>query len=432
MLQPAQVIPFLLHDEKLVRDHALHYFQGCADPAPLTADHLWAVHDRFGTDDEERLGAIAYLDDAPQTERSLRRTLDVLASGRPANLVYSMQHAIRALGYELLVEHEAEVLSCPQLALPVQHHLRLRLSMAAEPTDVLWDRLMTCGKKLGTASKGTFDPSEIDALVKTLGRRPQEIGPVALGSLAELSKAGDWRELLAIAVLGEARYEPAVAALTPLLAIDDDGLDEFTMNSLTRIGTPSVVQQLLEFIPGQEWHARLYGSGPLEQIKAPESESACLQLLENEPDGEIRGILLVNLCMLGSMAGLELARPYILDDPDHPEVLGLCEALIATAAMNGVALPEESLWRERLAERERRVASQSPLERLDTFVAESRKRWTEKGHPSPPDPPKPSLATTLFEPADREQPFRRPDEKIGRNDPCPCGSGKKYKKCCMS
>ena len=22
------------------------------------------------------------------------------------------------------------------------------------------------------------------------------------------------------------------------------------------------------------------------------------------------------------------------------------------------------------------------------------------------------------------------DKKIGRNDPCPCGSGKKYKKCC--
>ena len=27
-------------------------------------------------------------------------------------------------------------------------------------------------------------------------------------------------------------------------------------------------------------------------------------------------------------------------------------------------------------------------------------------------------------------PFRRESEKIGRNDPCPCGSGKKYKKCC--
>ncbi len=26
--------------------------------------------------------------------------------------------------------------------------------------------------------------------------------------------------------------------------------------------------------------------------------------------------------------------------------------------------------------------------------------------------------------------FKREDEKVGRNDPCPCGSGKKNKKCC--
>jgi uncharacterized protein YecA (UPF0149 family) len=24
----------------------------------------------------------------------------------------------------------------------------------------------------------------------------------------------------------------------------------------------------------------------------------------------------------------------------------------------------------------------------------------------------------------------RKDKRVGRNDPCPCGSGKKYKKCC--
>ncbi|NLY50893.1 MAG: preprotein translocase subunit SecA [Firmicutes bacterium] len=29
-----------------------------------------------------------------------------------------------------------------------------------------------------------------------------------------------------------------------------------------------------------------------------------------------------------------------------------------------------------------------------------------------------------------KQPFRRESKKVGRNDPCPCGSGKKYKKCC--
>jgi len=28
--------------------------------------------------------------------------------------------------------------------------------------------------------------------------------------------------------------------------------------------------------------------------------------------------------------------------------------------------------------------------------------------------------------------FQRPEKKAGRNEPCPCGSGKKYKKCCLN
>ncbi len=32
--------------------------------------------------------------------------------------------------------------------------------------------------------------------------------------------------------------------------------------------------------------------------------------------------------------------------------------------------------------------------------------------------------------AGRREPLRREQPKVGRNDPCPCGSGKKYKKCC--
>jgi len=27
------------------------------------------------------------------------------------------------------------------------------------------------------------------------------------------------------------------------------------------------------------------------------------------------------------------------------------------------------------------------------------------------------------------EPFKRPGRKVGRNEPCPCGSGKKYKQC---
>ena len=31
----------------------------------------------------------------------------------------------------------------------------------------------------------------------------------------------------------------------------------------------------------------------------------------------------------------------------------------------------------------------------------------------------------------KRKPVNRASRKIGRNDPCPCGSGKKYKNCCM-
>ena len=39
-----------------------------------------------------------------------------------------------------------------------------------------------------------------------------------------------------------------------------------------------------------------------------------------------------------------------------------------------------------------------------------------------PQPTQPQKPTTV----------RREEPKVGRNDPCPCGSGKKYKNCCMN
>ncbi len=40
----------------------------------------------------------------------------------------------------------------------------------------------------------------------------------------------------------------------------------------------------------------------------------------------------------------------------------------------------------------------------------------------------PKIAAAAGKPSSK--PFVRSKAKVGRNDPCPCGSGKKYKKCC--
>jgi preprotein translocase subunit SecA len=41
-------------------------------------------------------------------------------------------------------------------------------------------------------------------------------------------------------------------------------------------------------------------------------------------------------------------------------------------------------------------------------------------------------ATSHGDGSETKRPERRSAEKVGRNDPCPCGSGKKYKNCCMN
>jgi hypothetical protein len=55
-------------------------------------------------------------------------------------------------------------------------------------------------------------------------------------------------------------------------------------------------------------------------------------------------------------------------------------------------------------------------------------RWLDDP-PQLEEPGLPPLENDLEIPADSAQPYLAPP-KVGRNEPCPCGSGKKYKKCC--
>lgn len=52
------------------------------------------------------------------------------------------------------------------------------------------------------------------------------------------------------------------------------------------------------------------------------------------------------------------------------------------------------------------------------------------GQTQPMAGPKPGMPLSAAgKPAQQPQPFIRGDKKVGRNEPCPCGSGKKYKQC---
>jgi uncharacterized protein YchJ len=62
---------------------------------------------------------------------------------------------------------------------------------------------------------------------------------------------------------------------------------------------------------------------------------------------------------------------------------------------------------------------------MDEFMALYNLQLLAQHRPAPQAPFFPT--TSLPAPA---VPVRRSEPKVGRNDPCPCGSGKKFKKCC--
>ena len=56
-------------------------------------------------------------------------------------------------------------------------------------------------------------------------------------------------------------------------------------------------------------------------------------------------------------------------------------------------------------------------------------RHTAHGLKQPASRPQAKQPPVRKQPAKKQQPVKK-TSKVGPNDPCPCGSGKKYKKCC--
>ena len=108
---------------------------------------------------------------------------------------------------------------------------------------------------------------------------------------------------------------------------------------------------------------------------------------------------------------------------------------IRQAYEDGLVDPQVIRWKE--IEDELKGGQKTARRRLTrdrlplvTDAAAEIRWWTSFAEEiEPQDYVEPSLVPSPNRPA-WQQPFRRAGPKVGRNAPCPCGSGLKYKKCC--
>ena len=444
MLLPEQIIPFLLHDDPIVREHAVRYFRDSYDFGPLTAEHYWAGIDRLGETDAA-LGFASELSRLPQTDASLHRVVQALAANPSELFEFHYQHVARDMEMSVLVRNREELLGCQQLLPHVRKHLELRLGLLHEPAESAWDRLMRHGRDLGEEYADKFEPSLSDALIEAAARVERRFASRrCLRSLMK-RRLRIGAKSLPSRSLGERGMSRRSAhwwtswRSTPMFCAKK------SIAALPRIGTPQVIQRIVDFYPGKPWHVRQYAHSSIGNIKRPESVDALLILLgvemalaakpDVDDDGEpLIDSLLFDLTRLGSLAGLDESRRRIADFPEDPEVLGVCEGLVATAVMTGATLPEEAEWRALIKRRNERIEART--RNIDAMFARMRDDWRKTGMSFPPSKEKTdelewrSRMALQSNYGERQQPIRNTAPKVGRNDPCPCGSGKKYKKCC--
>jgi uncharacterized protein YecA (UPF0149 family) len=425
MLTPAQVLPFLVHDDPLVRRHALTYFQTCEDPAPLVADDVWAAIDRVGGAGEEARSFLRYLHLAPQTDASVRR-LAVALAAPPLGAVADLQRTAREVPMPLLLRHHDLLLDSRGLDEASVSYLHRRIALAGHRAEDVWDHLMELGEDLGDGGSKPDDTAEADALIDAAAFHADHVAAPAMAMLVDPEAATDWREIYAIIVLGRIRHAPAVPALVEKLLSHTDAIASSAVHALARIGSADVVDRLAAFIPGKSFDASFNAYLALARIKSPASEAALVRLLQVETDADgMRELVLSVLAELCSLAGLDASRASINELPAAPQSVALAQGLIATAVMCGVALPEEAQWRDRIAAaaaaHDAKVAAAAARASADRQLA-----FIER-HRSGSDA---SADDDAIIPGVPILPIRNATPKVGRNDPCPCGSGKKHKKCC--
>lgn len=230
-----------------------------------------------------------------------------------------------------------------------------------------------------------------------------------------------WAPVYAWRALGHFRVEDAIVPLLSLLRhIDEDG-DDWAAEELPEIFAdigPAAIAPTSSYLGDTTngiW-ARVAAASALAKVaqKHPDRRMECVQVLSaqlerfSEQDATLNAFIvspLVDLHAIEAMPLMEKAFSLgkvdesILGDFEDVQIeLGLKTRRETRRKPNSVTMKFDPI--------RKKLGLPTPDELLDSEAGEMDSDWVSTA-----------------------QPYIAPP-KIGRNQPCPCGSGKKYKKCC--
>nr|WP_102346290.1 SEC-C metal-binding domain-containing protein [Bacillus sp. Marseille-P3661] len=194
--------------------------------------------------------------------------------------------------------------------------------------------------------------------------------------------------ILHVYMIGLLNLEKYIPLLAPLLVRDDDVLLEEVAVVLIRFQSDQVVNEVAPYLNKAE--SVIFASSIIENIKSDYAVQVLREAYRNAEELDAQEILIEALCHQLSKEAL----PEINAHMEKEAASGLVDVehiAYSYHSILGLDHPDLEWWRKEVLNRENDFSEQ-----VDVFANKSIQM-----------------------------------EKVGRNDPCPCGSGKKYKKCCL-
>jgi hypothetical protein len=251
----------------------------------------------------------------------------------------------------------------------------------------------------------------------------------------------EWLEDFVVELAGRMRLEEAVPVLVERMHEDNISLSDSCLKALKWIGTDKVIETIAEQWQEGTSDFRQLAAEVLEHVHTDASAERCWEFFEVERNEVVKNFLAHALLGQFVPDAVDPIRRMVLGEDEDltPDEMDLKHRLVAACTVMGATFPEYDQWytdavkndwgwigveRERIRENFREDLEDEEFvdEDWDDEELEDRDdeeledhRYDDEGFFDQPD----------------VLPIRRERPPVGRNDPCPCGSGKKYKKCCL-
>jgi len=428
-LSEGRIKEAILDTDPEIRQRAVRYFAKSFSSDTSVAPLVIEAVETFGREDAYHL--IGLSSDLPQTEDTIDWIIGELNDSQSAqyeNYTYNLSRILVKADAALLLPNESAILDSLHFLDGLHAPLTERLQMLS------WDET-TCWRELETLCEEGKDKQYVNEFNLGYGRRIVEA----------LSRYGDeceervhdvlrqkvedyhhnpmkWLEPLIVRLAGETHLESTIPLLVSKL-IEDGGdlMNEECAEALTRIGKPAVINAVSEAYATAPHHFRNYATNPLEYIHSDLAVETCLNLLRQEQDMSVRVNLAHALLSHFPQSGVEEIRTLLTGRRLDFESRDLRNYLVETCTITGDRFPEYEEWRtaEKVEKEEhwKRVneLKDDPAGLMQFALGKLKEDSIASRQPEP-NPPV-TLQNT---------------QRVGRNDPCPCGSGKKFKKCCLN